>query len=195
MNKPKTFEDLLQLQKILDEEVGKPRDNGFVPRERTKVDILLSLDDEFQEWLRELPQKYNFKTWKEKTYNREKELEEFTDCLFFFLQYLNNREKIYYTKIIKEIKETFVAVFDSDYLYVAQSLQSEIEDFKTNLWQFSIGCCLRNWKNICVLRGFTKQEILDTYWSKWQTNMTRIKGDWTLKKYRTLDEHLKEVLK
>lgn len=30
-----TFDDLLELQKQFDEEVAKPRPNGFVPRERT----------------------------------------------------------------------------------------------------------------------------------------------------------------
>lgn len=72
------FIDLLEMQKQLDEEVAKPRENGFVPRKRTLLDIKLALDDEFQEWLRELPQELNFKTWKKKEYKREDELIELT---------------------------------------------------------------------------------------------------------------------
>lgn len=70
IKKPKTFEELLIFQEILGGKVGEPRPNGFTPRKRTITDILLSLDDEFQEWLRELPQEYNFKTWKQKEYEK-----------------------------------------------------------------------------------------------------------------------------
>ena len=85
ISKPRSFDDLLYLQKLLDNEVSKPRKNGFVPRKRNDMDILSALDDEFQEWQKELPYEYNFKTWKQKEYSREKELEEFVDILFFFL--------------------------------------------------------------------------------------------------------------
>lgn len=87
-----TFADLLELQKQLDEEVVKPRDNGFVPRETCILDLTLALDDEFQEWLRELPDKYNFKVWKQKVWDREKEITEITDCLFFFLKLFDRGE-------------------------------------------------------------------------------------------------------
>ena len=55
ISKPRCFLDLLELQKILDDEVSKPRENGFIPRSREELDILLSVDDEIQEWCRELP--------------------------------------------------------------------------------------------------------------------------------------------
>ena len=65
IKKPETFEELLNLQKIFDKEVLKPRKNGFIPRERTEQDIIYALDDEIQEWLKELPKELNFKIWKE----------------------------------------------------------------------------------------------------------------------------------
>ena len=172
INKPQNFEDLLELQKLLDEEVGKPRENGFMPRKRTEMDILLSLDDEFQEWLRELPQKYNFKTWKQKEYSREKELEEFTDCLFFFLQYLNNcdDDSIIFFKKYYDDSSNILHLKIKDVIYL----------FKSRLWDLCIPSCFSSWIEISYLRGFTKQEILDTYWSKWQKNMTRINKDWSL---------------
>ena len=190
IKKPKTFEELLILQEILDGKVGEPRPNGFTPRKRTITDILLSLDDEFQEWLRELPQEYNFKTWKQKEYSREKELEEFTDCLFFFLQYQNTLPEPdsgeYYN-------DTLIIIFnfwEKDYTPI--DLNDEITTFKIYLWDNEYGYyldgCLEAWIAISKLRGFTKQEILDTYWNKWKKNMERINKDWTLKK------DLKEII-
>ena len=62
IKKPETFEELLELQRILDENTTKTRENGFTPRERNEMDIIFSIDDEIQEWLKELPNELNFKT-------------------------------------------------------------------------------------------------------------------------------------
>lgn len=142
ISKPRCFLDLLELQRILDDKVSKPRENGFEPRERLTIDIVLSIDDEVQEWLRELPKKYNFKTWKEKPYSREKELEELTDVLFFFLQYVNHTMA----------EDEFEELFDEFDVYLG----------------------------IVKKRGFTRDELLETYWKKWQTNMKRINSDWVI---------------
>lgn len=123
------FTDLLKLQKQLDEEVAKPRPNGFVPRERTLLDIKLALDDEFQEWLRELPQELNFKTWKEKEYKREDELIEITDCLFFILQWLNSKDTTnFMLEIYSDRFENFAKNIETD-------LELLISIFKKYLWQ------------------------------------------------------------
>lgn len=178
LKKPKSFEELLELQKVLDEEVSKRRNNNFIPRERRELDIFLSLDDEFQEWLRELPSEYNFKTWKQKVYSREKEIEEFTDCLFFFAQYQNTL----WNPNPYEYDDILCTVFDSwGKFYASEDLFGEIEKFKFYLWTSDYEVCFDSWIAISKLRGFTKQEILDTYWNKWQKNIKRIKEDWTLK--------------
>lgn len=185
IKKPETFENIMKLQKILDNEVAKIRNNGFIPRERSVLDILLSLDDEFQEWLRELPQKYNFKTWKQKEYSREKELEEFTDCLFFFVQYQN----YFYSPNSYEYDSTICAIFNNwGETYESENLIDEIQEFKIYLWNsdcdepfdFDFQCCFESWIAISKLREFTKEEILNTYWKKWKRNMERINGDWSL---------------
>ncbi len=206
IKKPENFEDLTVLQKILDEEVAKPRANGFTPRTRIITDIFLSLDDEFQEWLRELPQEYNFKTWKEKVYSRKDELKELTDCLFFFAQYQNTL----YSPNPYEYDTTICTIFNNwGSTYKPSSLLSEIKEFKLNLWsggfdrQFEFECCFESWIAICKLRGFTKQEILDQYFEKWQENMNRPKKDWTIKGIAPLnsfesgevDKQLKEKVK
>lgn len=177
ISKPICFLDLLELQRILDKEIAKSRNNGFIPRKRDELDILLAIDDEFQEWLRELPQEYNFKTWKQKEYSREKELEELTDVLFFFLQYANN-----FFVDFNEYKIDYYKKFFSDYgeSYRNRDLMSCIRDFKCDLWSRNDMTVFLDYISICKNRGFTKEDLLNTYWKKWQKNMTRINKDWIL---------------
>ena len=178
ISKPRCFLDLLELQKILDDEVSKPRENGFEPRKRNEQDILSALDDEFQEWQKELPYEYNFKTWKQKEYNREKELEEFVDVLFFFLQYVNYRAKIA-SWVIEDFEEAFY-----DYIGPETEISLEIPHliycFKGDLWCNNIEDAFYEWRAIAYVRGFTTEEIFDTYWKKWQFNMGRQNKDWVI---------------
>lgn len=177
MNKPTNFNDLLELQRILDENIEKNRKNGFVPRKRNVLDILLAIDDEFQEWLRELPKEYNFKTWKQKEYSREKELEELTDVLFFFLQYFNR-----YFIDVDNYKNNFCRDFFERNYYdeIDQELYSVIMDFKYDLWNRNDLTTFYDYMKIVYKRGFTRQDLLETYWEKWQKNITRINKDWIL---------------
>jgi dimeric dUTPase (all-alpha-NTP-PPase superfamily) len=169
------FSDLLELQIQLDEEVAKPRENGFVPRERTLLDIKLALDDEFQEWLRELPQELNFKTWKKKEYKREDELIEITDCLFFILQWVNANN---FTKSMLDIYSRKLEIFEKA---INENLRTLISMFKNYLWTDKTLIIFSIWICICIERGFTKDEIIQAYLTKWKRNMrVRIKEDWSL---------------
>lgn len=171
----KTFKELLEMQKQLDLEIGKPRKSGYIPRKRTLLDIKLALDDEFQEWLRELPDDYNFKTWKEKTYDREKELIEIVDVLFFFLAYINSSENCgdymlswitrNFNKIGNECKIEF---------------NSLVLNFKKNLFSNYIKS-FEYYVQLINLRGFTKEDIVNQYCKKWKENIgSRVDGDWSL---------------
>lgn len=169
------FIDLLEMQKQLDEEVAKPRENGFIPRKRTLLDIKLALDDEFQEWLRELPQELNFKTWKKKEYKREDELIELTDCLFFILQWVNANN---FTKSMSDIYSRRLEIFEKD---INENLRTLISMFKKYLWTDKTLIIFSIWICICIESGFTKDEIIQTYLTKWKRNITvRIKDDWSL---------------
>lgn len=183
-----TFDDLLELQKQLDEEVAKPRDNGFVPRERTLLDIKLALDDEFQEWLRELPQELNFKTWKKKDYKREDELIEIVDVLFFVLAYVNTTEdednKKYFNFCYNEYFRSYSRFNDRF------SLEDVITSFKRKIWEYNVlvknprnyidGSIITDYLTLTAKRGFTKDEIIKQYLKKWKENInSRIKGDWS----------------
>lgn len=179
INKPQNFEDLLKLQKVLDEEVGKPRENGFIPRKRNYIDIFFSIDDEIQEWLKELPKQFNFKTWKQKEYNRENELEEIVDILFFILQACNmsNRPDIVLLSSIEFSKFEKIShseIYNESFIEKIMKLKRQV------FWYDDLNKIVKSWIIICRYREFSKQEILNTYYKKWQKNMTRINKDWSL---------------
>lgn len=173
LKKPESYEELLEAQKIL---------NEGIPKLKTEFDIILALDDEFQEWLKELPQEYNFKNWKKKEYSREKELEELTDILFFILQLANRLQglNIFYRSAFK--------LWDN----IKENIEFNNEDIRTSLiWNMKhclyeangrdISNIMLDYILICCSRNFTKKEILDKYWEKWQKDMKRPSRDWNLK--------------
>ena len=175
------FTDLLNKQKELDEAVAKSIPNGVIPRERTLLDIKLALDDEFQEWLKELPKEYNFKTWKEHEHDRYKEVEELTDVLFFILQLLN----YFGNERTNEISAYWYDNFEFfEYFLDENSLMETIKEFKRYLWRIvtesNMNYIINYFVNLAILRGFTKEEITDTYFKKWEKNMKRINGEWSL---------------
>lgn len=176
MKKPENLKDLLKLQKQLDEAVSEKRDNGFIPRPRTVQDILLSLDDEFQEWLRELPYEYNFKTWKQREYNREKEIEEFADILFFFLQLINK----YSESEIYTLREMCCLTFEEDLTKYKTNIMTFIIDFKRKLWNNDYVGAFKSYLIIATKRKISKDELIEEYFKKWEKNFKRIKGDWSL---------------
>lgn len=172
------FKELLKMQKQLDDKILLPRKSGFVPRERTLLDIKGALDDEFQEWWKELPDEYNFKTWKEKTYDRGKELVELVDCLFFFLQLTNLFEGF---KNFEEFNlEKHFCNFEN--ITTDKNLKMVIKEFKYYLWNDELIFAFRTWIKICNLRGFTRQDVIKTYIKKWEFNIGhRIDEDWAKK--------------
>lgn len=128
-----TFEDLIHLQKELDKLILEPRENGFVPRTRTGLDKILALDDEFNEWLKELPYELNFKIWKQQKYNKNKELEEFTDILFFILAFVILSEdcmpRLSYQKMFKNFNK-----FKSTKYEPYKNVDVLIKEFKYFMW-------------------------------------------------------------
>ena len=176
ISQPLNFKELLELQRILDNKMNEKRENGFNPRERTELDIKLALDDEFQEWLKELPYEKNFKTWKQKEYSRAKELEEFVDILFFFLQYSLFEHKVVKFQYEKDFNYLEYEILNSK----GVRLKTLICKFKEELWNDKMLTIFRTYLCLMEKRKFTKIEILETYYKKWQANMKRINKDWVI---------------
>ena len=167
--RPETFEDILNLQKHLDENLNNVR-------KRTLGDIKLSLIAEVIEFNEETPESH--KTWKTKPYDKEKELEELTDIYFFYVQYIN-----FYAPTLEQ--EQFEEHND---IFANIEKQQGFEDY---IDLVSILDIIRELFNYCPLSdmlekllyltykyGYTTDDILKTYWEKWQKNMKRIGKEW-----------------
>ena len=92
--RPENFEDMLKLQKHLDENLNNVRP-------RTLRDIVLSLIAEYIEFNEETPESH--KTWKTKTYDKQKEIEEIKKQQIVQIELQNmettKKEKYYDTTI------------------------------------------------------------------------------------------------
>ena len=162
IKRPENFEDILKLQKYLDENIHSSR-------ERTLEDIKLSLIAECIEFNEET--KDSHKTWKTKPYNKENELEELTDILFFIAQLYNTFDK----------KDTMVEygcdVFNNSENYLklnSVKITGIIIEFLCGYNNIALGLYL----SLVNKYGYTKDDILNCYWEKWQKNMQRIGKEW-----------------
>lgn len=183
IKKPETFEELLELQRILDENTTKTRENGFTPRERNIDDIKLSLIAELIEFDEELPQTH--KTWKQKNFNKENAIIESVDVLFFFLQFVNHLKDIRAKSINRVIK-------NCDFNKI-KFFSDNKEFYSMEFDSFSIICIIYDLLNGTINNFFfrlcrmysslelTKEDVFNAYFEKWQKNMERINKDWTLK--------------
>lgn len=181
MHNLESIEDLLKLQKKLDSKTKRKRSNGFIPRKRDNLDLKFALDDEFNEFMKELPNEINFKTWKEKKYNPDKQLIEYVDCLFFLLAAINefhNRKSWVKERVDRAFKriipERYILNKENlshfKYAIAASNLEKDYDLIALFDYYFSIG----------EAAGYTYKNILDAYFEKWNMNMGRDKKDWML---------------
>ena len=161
--KPENFEDVLKLQKYLDESIHSSR-------ERTLRDIKLSLIAEVIEFNEETPESH--KTWKTKPYDKEKELEEFTDIWFFLAQMVNFKLEI--SDNFVEIKNEITKLFDNR-TNLKLIYQPNIENLIMSVLYGNDFQILQNLIIISYDKGYTKDDILNCYWEK---NMKRIGKEW-----------------
>ena len=167
--KPETFEDILKLQKYLDENIHSSR-------ERTEEDIKTSMIAELIEFNEETPESH--KTWKTKPYDKAKELEELTDVYFFFAQLVNHRfdkyEKIAKDRELKELERIFRTkkIDKKGNIKKLLNIVIAVVTRGSNTYLFE-------WLNeLTVKYSYTKDDILNCYWEKWQKNMKRIGKEW-----------------
>ena len=167
--RPETFEDILNLQKHLDESIHSSR-------ERTEEDIKTSMIAELIEFNEET--KDSHKTWKTKEYNKANELEELTDVYFFFAQLVNHRfdkyEKIDKDGELKELERMFRTkkIDKNGNIKKLLNIVIGVVTRGSNIYIFE-------WLNeLTVKYGYTKDDILNCYWEKWQKNMKRIGKEW-----------------
>ena len=111
-----------------------------------------------------------------KEYDKAKELEELTDIFFFFAQMINycdtNLDE--FTKIaylidldFNEWKQKYIVEGHIPVLYLIEAVS------KNHLLTVSDSLI-----EICQKLGYTKDDILESYWKKWQKNIQRIGKEW-----------------
>lgn len=177
-----TFSDLLELQTQLDEEVAKPRPNGFVPKHRTYNKMVKSMIAEIIEFNEETENTH--KTWKQKEFDREKTIEESVDVCFFYLQICNlvtGGDK----EFVRILSNSWEKAWESIDRYTNYGTDIELELIKhlsDREWCLSISKCLNVMSlliSIYVTNDIKKETVIETYLNKWKKNMQRIKGDWS----------------
>ena len=168
--KPENFEDILKLQKHLDESIHSARP-------RTIDDIKKSIIAECIEFDEETPQSH--KTWKTKPYNKEKELEELTDIWFFVAQMVNYSE---YMDKITVLEKQKLNIFFEDNKSPYRSKNDILDiifDVKNSYMDYDwLRFLITDLMILSNQYGYTTQDILKTYWEKWQKNMKRIGKEW-----------------
>lgn len=180
-----TFDDLLELQKQLDEEVAKPRDNGFVPKHRNYNKMVKSMIAEIIEFNEETENTH--KTWKQKEFNREKMIEESVDICFFYLQICNlvtGEDK----EFVRILSNSWENAWESIDRYTNYGVDVELELIKQlsdREWCLSVSKCLNVMSlliSIYVTNDIKKETVIQTYVNKRKKNMGRIKGEWSNEK-------------
>lgn len=174
-----SLEDILELQRQLDEAISKKRDSGFVPRERDYKDIILSMIAEIIEFNEETEGTH--KTWKEKDFNIDNMKEEAVDILFFFAQLINKLEE---DKKDISLKDRVLSLWERAWKEEDIGISNELEligsltrigftiDFRIIDVTLDLARLYRTY-------GITKEDLYELYYFKWLKNMGRIEGDWT----------------
>lgn len=168
--KPKCFEDMLKLQKVLDDNIDNVRP-------RTIDDIKKSIIAECIEFDEETSQSH--KTWKTKPYDKEKELEELTDIWFFVAQMVNYSEYMDKITVLEKQKLNIFFVDNKSPYRSKNDILDIIFDVKNSYMDYDwLRFLITDFMILSNQYGYTTQDILKTYWEKWQKNMERIGKEW-----------------
>lgn len=167
IKRPETFEDILKLQKHLDKNLNNVRP-------RCLRDIKMSLIAECVEFNEET--KESHKTWKTKEYDKSKELEELTDIYFFFAQMINFNEDT--VNNYARIKHLVAVDFNSWQIKDYGSHVLPTLNLIANIINDNVLYAIDDLMEMAQKLGYSKEDILNRYWEKWQKNMERIGKEW-----------------
>ncbi|BEO91140.1 hypothetical protein FNSP4_09470 [Fusobacterium nucleatum] len=168
--RPETFEDILNLQKHLDESIHSARPRTIRDIKKSIIAECIEFDEETFE---------SHKTWKTKEYSKEKELEELTDIWFFVAQMVNHCEVIEEITEFEKI-ELFKFFNNENNPYIEEiNILTIIFDLRSPTMSYEyLKWVIIDLSNLTNQYGYTTDDILKTYWEKWQKNMQRIGKEW-----------------
>lgn len=176
LNKPVNFNDLLNLQDFYNKKIiQKKKEEIPCYRELDIWDIRSCILDEFQEFKRELPYEYNFKTYRYKDHNPEKQLEEYVDILNFMLckilvvkeNYSEEAWQDFASEALEKDKKILEKMIINFEYYATQA---EFFDFENRyVYPYMIDYYLK----IGNFFNYTKEDIYNQYWKKFLENCKR----------------------
>ncbi|MGL5049766.1 MAG: dUTP diphosphatase [Fusobacteriaceae bacterium] len=155
------IEKLYEYQNILDGKIKESKGDKY--KERTLAKIKWSINGEMQEFQEELEETH--KTWKEKEFSKEKQLEEFVDILFFVLQAL----KVSFSPRIGYYKSIGSTDLDVTTLLTIMAIDNFSGRFDS---------LLENYMLIAGKMGYTAKMIEAEYMRKFDKNLERVEREW-----------------
>lgn len=171
--------EMFSYQKFLDSKI-----NNIKPR--TLKEIRFSFLAELVEFNEETPETH--KTWKARVIDNKKILEELTDVYFFFSQIVNylfeKGQGIFSNKSEEEQERIFIKLEDNFDTIVNQNF---IDDKMETLLLLSETVSKKDLDILFLIKlmsyltkqyGFTREDILKSYYDKWKKNLERIGTEW-----------------
>lgn len=170
IKKPENFLDMLELQKYLDSKICSFRSRGIKDIKKSLIAECIEFDEETKD---------SHKTWKKHIHNKEKELEELTDIWFFTAQLVNySYENRDITPL--ERKELDKFLNDGNLVYSGDiNVLDVIFDLKAPVMDYAfLKFLVLDLMVVSNNYGYTKNDILDVYWKKFNKNLERIGKEW-----------------
>ena len=170
IKKPENFLDMLELQKHLDSKICSFRSRVIKDIKKSLIAECIEFDEETKD---------SHKTWKKLNYNKEKELEELVDIWFFVAQLVNySYENRDITTL--ERKELFKFFEDDNLAYTGDiNVLDVIFDVRSPIMDYDfLKFLILDLMVITNKYGYTKNDILDVYWKKFNKNLERIGKEW-----------------
>lgn len=171
--------EMFSYQKFLDSKI-----NNIKPR--TLKEIRFSFLAELVEFNEETPETH--KTWKARVIDNRKILEELTDVYFFFSQIVNylfeKGQGIFSNKSEEEQERIFIKLENNFDTIVNQNF---IDDKIETLLLLSETVSKKDLDILFLIKlmsyltkqyGFTREDILKSYYDKWKKNLERIGTEW-----------------
>ncbi|MGL5724756.1 dUTP diphosphatase [Cetobacterium sp.] len=163
------FKEICVKQTQLDNAIATARGSEVV---RTREQIRLSAIAECIEFNEETL--CTHKTWKNKEFDKAKQLEELVDILFFIAQLVNEYERSGYRNILHLDKN----VFDFNKWEKRLDINTTLLELIESLSCKALNIVLLRYVILCIALGYTEEEIFLEYNRKWAINMDRINKDW-----------------
>ena len=171
--------EMFSYQKFLDSKI-----NNIKPR--TLKEIRFSFLAELVEFNEETPETH--KTWKARVIDNKKILEELTDVYFFFSQIVNylfeKGQGIFSNKSEEEQERIFIKLEDNFDTIVNQNfIDNKMETLlllseKVSKKDLDILFLIKLMSYLTKQYGFTREDILKSYYDKWKKNLERIGTEW-----------------